>query len=44
MLAIKAQGAVEVYLHTFLPSILVGFKWSALLPSHFTQGTPQEPT
>ena len=43
MLAIKAQGRVEVYLHTFVTSILVGIKWSALLPSHFSPGNAHEP-
>jgi len=38
MLVIKAQGEVEVYLHTFLLSTLVGIKWSASLPIHFSPG------
>jgi len=43
MLAIKAQGGVEVYLHTFLPLILVGIKWSASLSSHFRPGNNRNP-
>jgi hypothetical protein len=35
MLAIKTQGGVEVYLHTFLLSMLVGIKLSASLLRHF---------
>ena len=46
MLVIKAQGEVEVHLHTFLLSILIRIKWPASLPNHFnlgnTTGTQQE--
>ena len=32
----------EIYLHTFLPSILVGIKWSDSLPCHFSpRNTPR---
>jgi len=38
LLDIKAQGGVEVYLHTFLLRILVRIRWSASLPSHVNPG------
>ena len=38
MLYIKAQGGVKVHLHTFLPRILVGIRWSDALPNHVNPG------
>jgi hypothetical protein len=35
----KAYGGVDVYSYLFLTSALLGGKWSASRPSHFTPGT-----
>jgi hypothetical protein len=35
----KAYGGVDVYLHIFLTSAVVGGEWSASRPCHFTPGT-----
>jgi hypothetical protein len=34
----KAYGGVDVYIHIFLTSALVGSEWSASRPGHFTPG------
>jgi hypothetical protein len=34
----KAYGGVDVYIHIFLTSALVGGEWSASRPGHFTPG------
>jgi hypothetical protein len=34
----KAYGGVDVYVHIFLTSALVGGEWSASRPCHFTPG------
>jgi hypothetical protein len=34
----KAYGGVDVYIHIFLTSALVGGEWSALRPGRFTPG------
>jgi hypothetical protein len=34
----KAYGGVNVWIHVFLTSALVGGKWSASRPGHFTPG------
>jgi hypothetical protein len=34
----KAYGGVDVYIHIFLTSALVGGKWSASRPGHFIPG------
>jgi hypothetical protein len=34
----KAYGGVDVYIHIFLTSALVGGKWSASLPCRFNPG------
>jgi hypothetical protein len=34
----KAYGGVDVYIHIFLTSALVGGEWSASGPGHFTPG------
>jgi hypothetical protein len=34
----KAYGAVDVYIHIFLTSALVGGEWSASRPGRFTSG------
>jgi hypothetical protein len=31
----KAQGAVDVYIHIFLTSAITGGEWSASRPGHF---------
>jgi hypothetical protein len=36
--AMKEYGAVDVYIHIFLTSALVGGEWSASLPCRFTPG------
>jgi hypothetical protein len=36
--AMKAYGGVEVYIHVFLTSALVGGEWSASRPCRFTPG------
>jgi hypothetical protein len=35
----KAYGGVDVWIHTFLTSVLFGGKWSASRPGRFTPGT-----
>jgi hypothetical protein len=35
----KAYGGVDVYVHIFFTSALVGGEWSALSPCSFTPGT-----
>jgi hypothetical protein len=35
----KAYGGVDVYLHVFLASALIGGEWSASFPGRFTPGT-----
>jgi hypothetical protein len=35
----KAYGGVDVQIHVFLTSALVGGEWSALRPGRFTSGT-----
>jgi hypothetical protein len=35
----KTYRGVDVYIHVFLTSELVGGEWSALHPGHFTPGT-----
>jgi hypothetical protein len=35
----KAYGGVDVYIHVFLTSALVGGEWSASRPGRFTPGT-----
>jgi hypothetical protein len=34
----KAYGGVDVYIHVFVTSALVGGKWSASCPGRFTPG------
>jgi hypothetical protein len=34
----KTYGGVDVYIHIFLTSALVGGEWSASRPCHFTPG------
>jgi hypothetical protein len=34
----KTYGIVDVYIHVFLTSALVGGEWSALRPGRFTPG------
>jgi hypothetical protein len=34
----KAYGGVDVYIHIFLTSTLVGGEWSVSRPCHFTPG------
>jgi hypothetical protein len=34
----KAYEVVDVYIHIFLTSALVGGEWSASRPGHFTTG------
>jgi hypothetical protein len=36
--AIKTYGGVEVYIHAFLTSALVGGEWSASRPGRFPSG------
>jgi hypothetical protein len=36
--AMKAYGGVDVYIHIFLTSSLVGGEWSASRPGRFTPG------
>jgi hypothetical protein len=35
----KVYGGVDIYIHIFLTSALVGGEWSASRPSHFTPST-----
>jgi hypothetical protein len=35
----KAYGGVDVYIHIFLTSVIVGGEWSASRPGRFTPGT-----
>jgi hypothetical protein len=35
----KAYGGLDVYIHIFLTSALVGGEWSASRPARFTPGT-----
>jgi hypothetical protein len=35
----KTYGGVDVYIHIFLTSVLVGGEWSTSRPGRFTPGT-----